>query len=439
MITTLLQENYNLILTGAPGTGKTYLAKQIAAQLILGKEYNENLSDEELAQFNSQYGFVQFHPSYDYTDFIEGLRPEKKNGSDAIGFKRIDGVFKSFCRDAVENNTTVMTVAKSDGTKQRVKVKSLKKLNLSILYNHFKTKGQIDVSDLTKDDFFSIIRDSDLTDAKTIDYAYYQVVVSELLKTDSNAPSDFETVYDTFKRKLRNNGVISAAIKNRFYTLKLTPTGLIGVSVFTNIESSETNSLDENFDEGNKKFVFIIDEINRGEISKIMGELFFAIDPGYRGVSGLIKTQYHNLLDDVDDVFYNGFYVPENVYIIGTMNDIDRSVESMDFAMRRRFAWYEVKAEDRIAMWDGEFDDTLKVEVKKRMQNLNEKIEQVSGLSEAYHIGPAYFLKLKNYINAKDCFEHLWNNHLKGVLFEYLRGMPKAKDILDELKKAYNS
>ena len=89
----------------------------------------------------------------------------------------------------------------------------------------------------------------------------------------------------------------------------------------------------------NKKYIFIIDEINRGEISKIFGELFFSIDPGYRGTKGMVKTQYQNMITEDSDPFYEGFYVPENVYIIGTMNDIDRSVESMDFAMRRRVAW----------------------------------------------------------------------------------------------------
>ena len=81
-----------------------------------------------------------------------------------------------------------------------------------------------------------------------------------------------------------------------------------------------------------KNYVFIIDEINRGEISKIFGELFFSIDPGYRGVAGTVQTQYQNLIED-GDIYENGFYVPENVYIIGTMNDIDRSVDSMDFAI----------------------------------------------------------------------------------------------------------
>ncbi len=85
--------------------------------------------------------------------------------------------------------------------------------------------------------------------------------------------------------------------------------------------------------------MFIIDEINRGEISKIFGDLFFSIGPGYRGPSGRVMTQYQNLVKDDDDAFKDGFYIPENVFIIGTMNDIDRSVESMDFAFRRRFAF----------------------------------------------------------------------------------------------------
>ena len=89
----MLQETRNLILTGAPGTGKTYMAKEIAAQM-LGLDSTDALKDDK------RFGFVQFHPSYDYTDFVEGLRPvEKSNGQ--IGFERKDGVFKEFCKKAV--------------------------------------------------------------------------------------------------------------------------------------------------------------------------------------------------------------------------------------------------------------------------------------------------------------------------------------------------
>lgn len=119
------------------------------------------------------------------------------------------------------------------------------------------------------------------------------------------------------------------------------------------------------------------------------------------------------------------------------MNDIDRSVESMDFAMRRRFAWREVSAESRMSMWEEEIDEYIE-EATQRLKALNSAIEKIQGLNSAYHIGPAYFLKLQLYRNEVNPFEELWQNHLKGVLYEYLRGLPNALDLLEELKLAYD-
>ena len=273
----LLQSNYNLVLTGAPGTGKTFAAKKIA----------------ELME-DATWELVQFHPSYDYTDFVEGLRPVM-NSRRGIGFERKDGVFKEFC-----------------------------------------------------------------------------------------------------KRALR--------------------------------------------DAEGKPYVFIIDEINRGEISKIFGELFYSIDSGYRGEAGRVKTQYQNLVPR-EDPFYEGFYVPENVYIIGTMNDIDRSVESIDFAMRRRFAWVEFTAEESQSMlysddaWGDEKKPKDIDEIKARMDRLNECIvSDKIGLTRAYQIGAAYFLKYALYND----FNALWDNHLKGVLYEYLRGAYDIDKKIDLLHKAYD-
>ncbi|MEI0558506.1 hypothetical protein [Brachyspira intermedia] len=132
------------------------------------------------------------------------------------------------------------------------------------------------------------------------------------------------------------------------------------------------------------------------------------------------------------------------------MNDIDRSVESMDFAMRRRFAWKEIKAEYTQDMLDSMFDDNTAItnkddiikEAKGRMDNLNKAIEQIESFNSSYHIGASYFLKLKNYYdggNIEEAFNSLWENHLKGLLHEYLRGMTDAENKLDELKNAYNS
>lgn len=222
-------------------------------------------------------------------------------------------------------------------------------------------------------------------------------------------------------------------------------------------------------------YVFVIDEINRGEISKIFGELFFSIDPGYRGVKGAVRTQYANMQTGpnvFDNTLYpktvvktstkicGHFFVPENVYIIGTMNDIDRSVESMDFAMRRRFAWKEVTAEDSMDMLNAKnlnFSQTIIDSLKNRMRNLNDAIlgkyvpkndnvnydngiAKTLGLGLEYQIGAAYFLKFGEYYENDEskAFKMLWDNHIKILLSEYLRGNSNADDQLEYLKEAYD-
>ena len=189
-----------------------------------------------------------------------------------------------------------------------------------------------------------------------------------------------------------------------------------------------------------KAFVFIIDEINRGDISKIFGELFYAIDPGYRGTKGAIRTQYSNLLS-IDDPFKDGFYIPENVYIIGTMNDIDRSVESMDFAIRRRFTWIQINPEHRLSMLTEKLPAELLEETRKRIKALNDVIKKEEALGSAFQIGPAYFLKLVDYKNSTDSkekFNKLWNWHIEPLIDEYLRGIPDAETIKQKLVNAYN-
>lgn len=271
-----LETNKNIVLHGAPGTGKTFVARQIAAQMMFNKAY-ENLSDDE----KNEIGFVQFHPSYDYTDFVEGLRPVKQSQIE-IGFTRKNGIFKNFCEKAIN--------------------------------------------------------------------------------------------------------------------------------------------------EKNKKFVFIIDEINRGDISKIFGELFFSIDPAYRGINGKVNTQYQNLIEE-KDTFYKGFYIPDNVYIIGTMNDIDRSVECMDFAMRRRFVFFEITAKDSAEAMGIDYSED------SPMKKLNDAIEEKLGCD--YQIGGAYFKNYKDSLNDSNKLKELWDKNLKGLLQEYLRGQREAKIILSDFESVF--
>lgn len=305
-IINLLIEKRNVILTGAPGTGKTFTAKAIASYIVSdGKSDWKGLTEEQ----KKQVGFVQFHPSYDYTDFVEGLRPIA--GGE---FQRQDGVFKAFCKRAISSTTNESSTS---------------------------------------------------SDAKLLTAKY------ESSNTQQDKPA-----------------------KNEL--------------------------------SGDNKYVFIIDEINRGELSKIFGELFYAIEPDYRGKAGTVLTQYNNLVED-DDVFKPGFYIPENVYIIGTMNDIDRGVEAMDFAIRRRFAWKEVTAEE-----SAENMGITGLALEK-MKALNKALME-NGLSRACCIGGAYFRKLKD-----DDYDSLWKYHLEGIVYEYFRGEPDAEEKLKDVKKAFDN
>lgn len=389
----LLTEAHNLVFTGAPGTGKTHMAQAIA---------------EEMGAVTK---FVQFHPPYDYTDFVEGLRPIEK-GDGQLGFERKDGVFKEFCREAIKNlidsEKSIESLTKEmswqekldrfveDSIEEGTKFKTVNgsEFIISEIKNH------------------SIVIHNEQNE-KTTQVAVNADEILELL-TNEVPLNIVRDIRNYFSRKFGTQPdsyafVIAKAIRAMRQKMPVV----------------EANKIDR------KPFVFIIDEINRGEASKIFGELFYAIDPGYRGKKDyLVQTQYQNLVPETD-IFAKGFYVPENVYILATMNDIDRSVESMDFAMRRRFTWKEVTPTDTEAMLDAL---PCAKEAKATMNRLNNAIEETDGLGAAYMIGPSYFLKLGE--NGCD-FLKLWKMNIEPLLKEYLRGFRKADEIIDRFNKSY--
>jgi endonuclease, putative len=362
-LTQSLLKSPNLILRGAPGTGKTRLAKDIAKELTNGNK--------------DQIGFVQFHPSYDYTDFVEGLRPVS-NGDGTIEFKLVDGIFKKFCQkardakktggqDNFDESWTKLTDAINEKQGQYLFPRSSVPASLN-------SQGNVKFASpvATKENVYLLYKGEETH----LKYQTYHKIVLDHMKESYGLCDYVSPTIDT-----------------------------------------------------DKKFVFIIDEINRGEISKIFGELFFSIDPDYRGEKGSISTQYANL-HETDEKFY----IPDNVYIIGTMNDIDRSVDTFDFAMRRRFRFVEVTAESRLHILDEKLGKRAE-EAKTRLRNLNAAIENVQELNSHYHIGPSYFLNLKD---VDFDYELLWSDYLKPLLEDYLRGSYEEFETLETLKKAFD-
>lgn len=402
----MLLESKNVIFRGAPGTGKSYLARSMAADIISNGENSDynRLTPEQ----RKQVEFVQFHPSYDYSDFVEGLRP-KVNEDGSMGFELQDGVFKKFIARARKNY--------EDSQKSKEVIQ--KEVSAQDAMENFFSSIELDgtrFQTISGNEFYITSVDDQHVQVSILGNATVKRLRLNIDEISSMLESGqrFEKIKD-----------VTNFFGKRFATQEFS----YDFAIYKAIQATKyTASKRVSGQEALKKYVFIMDEINRGEISKIFGELFFAIDPGYRGRAGEVSTQYANLHADPDEKFF----IPENVYIIGTMNDIDRSVDSFDFAMRRRFRFVELKADECLDMLDQLEDEVLEAEAIRRMSALNREIVKVEDLNENYQIGAAYFLKLKTLT-----FDQLWTDYLQPLLQDYIRGMYDEESIMQRFAKAY--
>lgn len=330
--------NKQIIKYGAPGTGKTYLSKQVCnLQFDIWKN---TFGTNSGFNIHEHLEIVQFHPTYSYEDFVEGLRPVNNNGSIQLQLK--NGIFKQFCKNA----------------------------------------GKWE-KDLYLIDDKKMFRDWTVSDVKTSN--------EECFKLD----------YWEFVKELDD-------------TLKL--------------------------EDVLPPYFLIIDEINRAELSAVFGELMFCLE--YRGADNAIKTQYSELNTyDTALISYGDnhkFFVPQNVYIIGTMNTIDRSVDSFDFALRRRFRWEKVRPDM----------DLLRVHITsinkdwsglvESVRALNEMIKTEELLGEDYQLGHAYFwnLRYSKDLSLKQLKNLIWDDRLGSLIEEYLRGSGR-QDLITNLKKKF--
>ena len=349
----------NQILFGAPGTGKTYHTKKMAVEIINGKKARTreeiNKEYEELIEAG-QIVFTTFHQSLSYEDFIEGIKPETIDGN--VTYEVKDGIFKSICKNAFSKEIT------SD--------------NFEVVYQ--KLLDEIDNSVDNKLVLETLVHAKEFTIYKNS---------KNNIRFHSNTEKAYEAVIK--KEVLEHYLKTGEALDWAPYT-KSVANYIIEKYNYIQNEAIEP-----------KKHVLIIDEINRGNVSAIFGELITLLEEDKRkGNPEHIEVKLP----------YSGkdFSVPNNVYIIGTMNTADRSVEALDTALRRRFSFVEMQSKPDILSKVGEVD------LRKLLKTINQRIEVL--IDKDHQIGHSYFIGIQNIDDLKRTFK----DKIIPLLEEYFYG-----------------
>ncbi|MCR8705247.1 AAA family ATPase [Campylobacter sp. 2352 PW] len=377
----------NQILYGPPGTGKTYHTIDKALE-ILGENLANKDRDEKKTKFdeyvkNGQIIFTTFHQSYGYEEFVEGIKPriDSKENSKEVEYEIKDGIFKELCQKALDNYKASLLT-------QEEFVKS----------EDLENKIEFFLDELVDQQKF--IEKTQSGGFKLEEYnEKYRIITDD---TNANLYLNLEI----FKTLLENkdkiiNGRSIKQILNHKHRRQIDSYYFQLVKLF--IEREQDYKVDNNSSKKPdlKPYIIIIDEINRGNVSKIFGELITLIEPSKRiGADEELKVILPYSKDE--------FGVPKNVYIIGTMNTADRSITSLDTALRRRFEFVEMMPKLNVLS-----DNCKGVNLQKLLEFINTRIEYL--LDREKTIGHAFFIGIDSLEKLKNVFQ----NKIIPLLQEY--------------------
>ena len=360
----------NQILYGAPGTGKTYSTKKLAIEIIDAKQYNDATEKDRdiiLSRYNelalsNQIHFTTFHQSMGYEDFIEGIKPETSNNK--VTYEVKDGVFKKLSTLATDY---LYLNEKIDFNFDDSFIKLKQEWQES-------ENGEIEIKMKSSSFFITNIKERNIEFRK------------------ASGGYGHELVNKTLKELAYNTRVMDSGLAVYYYPLIL--------------KLKSYNSLKKSIK--NLKYVLIIDEINRGNVSAIFGELITLLEEDKRKGN---KEEIEVILPYSQDKFS----VPNNLYIIGTMNTADRSVEALDTALRRRFSFVEMLSKPE-KLIDATLDDANEIDLVKLLEIINQRIELL--LDKDHQLGHSFFINLKNLDGLKATFK----NKIIPLLEEYFFG-----------------
>lgn len=453
------QNPLNQILFGPPGTGKTYHTITEAVKIVdpvYFKQYAANrnkLQDrfndlliKDWEKTEGQISFCTFHQSFSYEDFVEGIKPLKpEKGDTSIKYDVINGIFKKICRLADASNNAQQLA------KENLVSLTQEEFNKAVFY-------KISLGDSTKDEDKAIYDYCISNSVISVGFASHidftgqdEAAVNKTVSDAKEDPFSAQAI-NYFKNYLKNGNYVVVSYGNSYIRAlgKVTgdyeykPDAEIGYKhfrkvdwVFKNVEIPVAEFYQKNLSQQTiyklkseyiipeffvrrskpvdssiqqKKFVLVIDEINRGNVSSIFGELITLVEPSKR--SGMPEA-----LEVVLPYSKERFTVPSNVYIIGTMNTADRSIESLDTALRRRFSFKEMVPLPGLISTEGKSKGKVDgIDIVQMLQKMNERIEKL--IDKDHKIGHSYFLDV---INAKD-LELAFNDKVIPLLEEYFFG-----------------